>query len=316
MLFDSHAHINNDTFTEEEREALIADIGASDLSYVMDIGFDLPSSEQAVKDAQRLPWCYAAVGVHPHDAKTMDEDVLERIRALAGEKKVQAIGEIGLDFYYNKSETEAQRYWFRRQVQLANELKMPIVIHSREADQETMDILKEEGAFSDERASWFPRRPGPAHQSGRGVHAASSNCDTVQAGDASNREAEAGKTLFNCDAVDAGGEKDCRVLLHCFSGSRELAEQYVKLGATISIAGPVTYKNNRKTTEVVGAIPIEYLLVETDSPYLTPEPFRGRKNKPPYVEYTARRVAIIKGMEYEEVCRRTLENAKRFFGLE
>ena len=274
MLFDSHAHINNDTFTEEEREALIADIEASDLSYVMDIGFDLPSSEQAVKDAQRLTWCYAAVGVHPHDAKTMDEDVLRRIKELAGEEKVQAIGEIGLDFYYNKSEAEDQRYWFRRQIQLANELKMPIVIHSREADQETMDILKEEGAFSDERASWFPKRPG------------------------------------------AAGEKDCRVLLHCFSGSRELAEQYVKLGATISIAGPVTYKNNRKTTEVVGAIPIEYLLVETDSPYLTPEPFRGRKNKPPYVEHTARRVALIKGMEYEDVCRRTLENAKRFFGIE
>lgn len=294
MLFDSHAHINNDTFTEEEREALIADIEASDLSYVMDIGFDLPSSEQAVKDAQRLPWCYAAVGVHPHDAKTMDEDILSRIRELAGEEKVQAIGEIGLDFYYNKSEAEDQRYWFRRQIQLANELKMPIVIHSREADQETMDILKEEGAFSDERASWFPRRPGSTQQSLEGSHFASPNCDTKEA------------TV----------EKDCRVLLHCFSGSRELAEQYVKLGATISIAGPVTYKNNRKTTEVVGAIPIEYLLVETDSPYLTPEPFRGRKNKPPYVEHTARRVALIKGMEYEEVCRCTLENAKRFFGIE
>ena len=294
MLFDSHAHINNDTFTEEEREALIADIEASDLSYVMDIGFDLPSSEQAVKDAQRLPWCYAAVGVHPHDAKTMDEDILSRIRELAGEKKVQAIGEIGLDFYYNKSEAEDQRYWFRRQIQLANELKMPIVIHSREADQETMDILKEEGAFSDERASWFPRRPGTVRQSSEGSHSASPNCDAER---------------------PAGG-KDCRVLLHCFSGSRELAEQYVKLGATISIAGPVTYKNNRKTTEVVGAIPIEYLLVETDSPYLTPEPFRGRKNKPPYVEHTARRVALIKGMEYEEVCRCTLENAKRFFGIE
>lgn len=299
MLFDSHAHINNDTFTEEEREALIADIEASDLSYVMDIGFDLPSSEQAVKDAQRLTWCYAAVGVHPHDTKTMDEDVLCRIKELAGEEKVQAIGEIGLDFYYNKSEAEDQRYWFRRQIQLANELKMPIVIHSREADQETMDILKEEGAFSDERASWFPRRPGPT---GNASH------ETVQT--------SPDNASPNYDATEATTEKDCRVLLHCFSGSRELAEQYVKLGATISIAGPVTYKNNRKTTEVVAAIPIEYLLVETDSPYLTPEPFRGRKNKPPYVEHTARRVALIKGMEYEEVCRRTLENAKRFFGVE
>ena len=287
MLFDSHAHINNDTFTEEEREALIADIEASDLSYVMDIGFDLASSEQAVKDARRLPWCYGAVGVHPHDAKTMNEDVLQRIKELAGEEKVKAIGEIGLDFYYNRSEAEDQRYWFRRQIRLANELKMPIVIHSRQADQETMDILKEEGAFSDERAGWFPRRPG--------------QCGTASP---------------DCDAAKAADEKDCRVLLHCFSGSRQLAEQYVKLGATISIAGPVTYKNNRKTTEVVAGIPIEYLLVETDSPYLTPEPFRGRPNKPPYVEHTARRVALIKEMEYDEVCRITLENAKRFFGIE
>ena len=275
-LFDSHTHINNDTYTEEEREQLIADIEASDVAYVMDIGFDLPSSEQAVRDAARLPWCYAAVGVHPHDTKTMDEDIYARIRQLAGQPKVQAIGEIGLDFYYNHSDAEDQRYWFRRQIRLANELHMPIAIHSREADQETMDILKEEGAFSEERCSWFPQRPGR----------------------------------------DGKLEKDARVLLHCYSGSRELALQYVKLGATLSIAGPVTYKNNRKTSEVVSAIPIEYLLVETDAPYLTPEPYRGKKNKSPYVEYTARRVALLKELPYEEVARRTLENAKRFYGIE
>ena len=275
-LFDSHTHINNDTYTEEEREQLIADIEASDVAYVMDIGFDLPSSEQAVRDAARLPWCYAAVGVHPHDTKTMDEDIYARIRQLAGQPKVQAIGEIGLDFYYDHSDAKDQRYWFRRQIRLANELHMPIAIHSREADQETMDILKEEGAFSEERCSWFPQRPGR----------------------------------------DGKLEKDARVLLHCYSGSRELALQYVKLGATLSIAGPVTYKNNRKTSEVVSAIPIEYLLVETDAPYLTPEPYRGKKNKSPYVEYTARRVALLKDLPYEEVARRTLENAKRFYGIE
>ncbi len=275
MLFDSHAHLNNDTYTDEQREALIREIEASDLSYVMDVGFDLESSLRAVKHAAALPWCYAVVGVHPHDAKTMDEDVLTFIKGLSQKDKVQAIGEIGLDFHYNHSDQPTQEYWFRRQIQLANELKMPIVIHSREADQKTLDILKEEGAFSDERCSWFPKR------------------------------------------VGAGGvlEKDARVLLHCFSGSRELGQQYVKLGATLSVAGPVTYKNNRKTTEVVEAIPIEYLLVETDSPYLTPVPFRGKKNKPPYVEHTARRVAVIKGMDYEEVCKKTLENAKVFFDI-
>ena len=275
ILFDSHAHLNNDTFSEEERESLINDIEASDVAYMMDVGFDLPSSLQAVKDAQRLSWCYGAVGVHPHDTKTMDEEMLLLIESLAQKEKIQAIGEIGLDFHYNHSEAEEQRYWFRRQIQLANKLRMPIIIHSREADQETMDILKEEGAFRDERCGWFPKRKGP-------------------------------------DGIET---KDARVLLHCFSGSRELAEQYIKLGATISIAGPVTYKNNRKTTEVVGAVPLEYLLVETDSPYLTPEPHRGKKNKPPYVEYTARRVAAIKEIPYEEVARRTLENAKAFFNI-
>ena len=275
MLFDSHAHINNDTFTDAKREALIKDIEASDLSYVMDIGFDLESSFRAVKHAARFPWCYAVVGVHPHDAKTLDEEVLAMVKGLAKKDKVQAIGEIGLDFHYNHSDEKTQQYWFRRQVQLANELKMPIVIHSREADQKTLDILKEEGAFSKERCSWFPERKG----------------------------------------AEGILEKDARILLHCFSGSCELAQQYVKLGATLSVAGPVTYKNNRKTAEVVQTIPIEYLLIETDSPYLTPEPFRGRPNKPPYVEYTARRVALLKDMSYEEVAMHTLKNAKVFFDI-
>lgn len=149
-------------------------------------------------------------------------------------------------------------------------MRMPIVIHSRDADKKTMDILKEEGAFSEERCGWFPAR---------------------------------------------GGAGDARVLLHCFSGSRELGREYVKLGATLSIAGPITYKNNRKTVEMAEDIPIEYLLVETDSPYLTPVPFRGRPNKPPYVEHTVRRLALIKGLTYEEAARRTMENAKVFFDI-
>jgi len=276
MLFDSHTHLNNENMTDQLRDQQAAEIDASDVSYVMDVGFDLGSSMQAIADAAKYPWCYAADGVHPHDAKTLDEDVLTLIKGLTKKPKVQAIGEIGLDFYYDHSDRDVQRYWFRRQIQLANELKMPIAIHSREADQETMDILKEEGAFSAERASWFPKRKGPN-----------------------------GEML-----------PDCRVLLHCFSGSRELAQQYVKLGATISIAGPVTFKNNRKTREVVEALPIEFLLVETDAPYLTPEPFRGKKNKVPYVEYTARKVAEIKGMEYEDVARITCQNAKVFYGIE
>ncbi len=275
MLFDSHTHLNNEGFTEEQRRALMEEIEASDVSYVMDVGFDLESSQLAVKHAGENPWCYAAVGYHPHDTKDMDDMVLELIRGLAKKDKVQAIGEIGLDFFYDHSDRETQRYWFRRQIQLANELKMPIAIHSRDADQETLDILKEEGAFSKERQSWFPKRKGP------------------------------------------GGEElpDSRVLLHCFSGSKELAKQYIKLGATLSICGPVTFKNNRRTQDVVREIPIEFLLVETDAPYLTPEPFRGKKNKSPYVEYTARKVAELKGISYEEAARITCENAKAFYGI-
>ncbi len=426
ILFDSHTHINNDGYSEEERAQLIAAIEDSEVAYVMDVGFDLPSSERAVSDAALLPWCYAAVGVHPHDTKTMTEEIYEKIRRLAGQPKVQAIGEIGLDFYYNHSDAEDQRYWFRRQIRLANELHMPIVIHAREADQETMDILKEEGAFSEERCGWFPPRPGTgigrkagaqttqkASRAGEGGQAEACEagraeacdctradlgatrteaCDCTRADlDAMRAEAceAAAKTnarkgteasragegrraeACDCTIADLGAtrgevcdctradldamraeaceaaaktnarkgteasragegrraeacdctenccmEKDARVLLHCFSGSREMAEQYVKLGATISIAGPVTYKNNRKTSEVVSAIPIEYLLVETDAPYLTPEPHRGKKNQSPYVAYTARRVALLKGISYEEAARRTLENAKRFYGID
>ncbi len=276
MLFDSHAHINNDTYTQEEREALIKEIEASDLSYVMDIGFDIKSSRKAAEHSNKLPWCYGAVGVHPHDAKTMNKEIFNEIEKLAGNEKIKAIGEIGLDFHYDRSERDVQEYWFRRQIQLANKLRMPIVIHSRDADQKTMDILKEEGAFSEERKSWFPERQG---------------------------------------AEPEKKEKDARVLLHCFSGSKELGKEYVKLGATLSVAGPVTYKNNHKTVQMVEAIPIEYLLVETDSPYLTPVPFRGKQNKPIYVEHTARRIAIIKNLSYEEVAMRTMENAKVFFGI-
>lgn len=347
ILFDSHTHINNDGYSEEERAQLIAAIEDSEVAYVMDVGFDLPSSERAVSDAALLPWCYAAVGVHPHDTKTMTEEIYEKIRRLAGKPKVQAIGEIGLDFYYNHSDAEDQRYWFRRQIRLANELHMPIVIHAREADQETMDILKEEGAFSEERCGWFPPRPGTgigrkagaqttqkASRAGEGGQAEACDCTIADLGATRGEACEAaaktnarkgteasrageGRQAEACDCTEnCCMEKDARVLLHCFSGSRELAEQYVKLGATISIAGPVTYKNNRKTSEVVSAIPIEYLLVETDAPYLTPEPHRGKKNQSPYVAYTARRVALLKGISYEEAARRTLENAKRFYGID
>ena len=271
-LFDSHTHINDKYFNKgNNRRELIREIEKSDIAYAMDIGCDLESSVMAVDHAKAYPWCYAVVGYHPHEAKDMGDMELMMIKSLAKKDKVQAIGEIGLDFHYNHSDPDVQRECFRKQIRLANELKMPIVIHSREADQECMDILREEGAFSEERKSWFPKRP--------------------------------------------DGSGDARVLLHCFSGSKEIGEQYVRQGATLSIAGPVTYKNNRKTPAVVEAIPLMHLLIETDAPWLTPEPMRGKKNKSPFVEFVARKVAEIKGISYEEVAEQTCENAKRFFNI-
>lgn len=276
MFFDSHGHLNYERFSREKRSALAEEIEKSGkITYLCDVGFDLKSSMQAVEDAAKYSWCYAAVGVHPHDTDDMNDEVLDGIKELAAKEKVVAIGEIGLDFHYDFSNRENQRLWFRRQIQLANELHMPIIIHSREADQETMTILEEEGAFSDARKNYFlPRKD--------------------QKGDL---------------------EPHCGVLLHCYSGSAELAREYVKKGATISICGPVTFKNNKKTVQVVKEIPLEYLLIETDTPYLTPEPFRGKENRPYYVEYTARRIAEIKECSLETVAEKTLENATRFFQI-
>ena len=272
MLFDSHTHINNETYDDNSRRDLIKAIEASKVSYAVDIGFDLESSMMAVSHAKNYSWCYAAVGFHPHNAKVMEETALIMLKGLAKKPKVKAIGEIGLDYYRSHSDQDVQQYWFRRQLQVALELEMPVVIHDRDANDDVMRILKEEGIFSKNRTDKFPRH--------------------------------------------SDGLPDARLLMHCFSGSRELAEQYVKLGATLSVAGPVTYKNARKNVEVVEAVPIEHLLIETDAPYLTPEPFRGKPNQSPYVEFTARKVAEIKGLTYEETAQITCENAKRFFNIE
>jgi len=228
----------------------------SAVSYVVDVGFDIGSSRQAIADAAAREWCYAAVGMHPHDAKYLTDDSLETLKELAGAQKVVAYGEIGLDFYRDYSPRDKQRDAFITQLRLAFETGLPIIIHDRESAGETIRILKEEGAFS-----------------------------------------------------------KARVLLHCFSGSAEQAIEYIGLGATISIAGPVTYKSNKKTVRVVAEAPLEHLLIETDTPFLTPEPMRGQRNEPVNVEYVARKIAEIKGISYEEVAEATLINAKRFYGI-
>ena len=282
LLFDSHAHINYERYTDEERVVLMDSIEASPVAYVVDVGFGMESSRQAIEDANARPWCYAAVGVHPHDADVFNGDCIRELKELLQEPKVVALGEIGLDFYRDYSSRDSQRKTFRDQLRLALESGMPIVIHDRESGGETLKILKEEGAFSNERKSAF--RPNP---------------DT--------------------------GISDARVLMHCFAGSAEQVWEYIELGCTISIAGPVTYKNNKKTVRVVECcendpefkcLPLSHLLIETDAPYLTPEPFRGKPNVSPYVEYVARKIAELRNISYEEVAIATCENAKRFFEID
>ena len=275
MLFDAHTHLNFEKYTEEERRTLASEIEKSELAFVIDVADNVSSAEQALKDADDYAWCYAVVGIHPSSASVYTDEDIERIRELASHPKAVAIGEIGLDYYYGTDDREQQQELFRKQIRLANELRMPIMIHSRDAHQLTMDILKEEGAFSEERKSWFTERP----------------------------------------SAMGGTEPDARVQLHCYSGSAELAAEYVKLGAAISLGGPITFKNGKKAAEVAARIPIEYLLSETDAPYLAPEPFRGRPNKSPYIEHVVRRMSMLKGLSYEETARILTENGKRFFNI-
>ncbi len=276
MLFDSHAHINNDGFKTQDRARIINEIEVSNVSHVMDVGFDITSSQLAIKHASIYDWCYAAVGIHPSCTKTFTQAQFEILKGLLSQKKVKALGEIGLDYHYDNTDKKKQQFWFREQIRLANELKMPIVIHERDCHDDLYRILKEEGAFSKERAGFFPPR----------------------------------------EDENGNEERDVRILFHCFSGSTEVAREYIKEGSTLSIAGPVTYKNNVKTVRVVKDIPLEYLLIETDMPYLTPVPFRGKQNNCPNVEYVARKIAEIKNIEYEKVAKKTSENAKRFFDID
>lgn len=270
ILFDAHTHLNFEDYSEQEREMLAMEIGDSALRYIIDAGDSLSSSIRGLANAHRYSFCYAAVGIHPEHAKDATDEMLMRIAELAKDEKCVAIGEIGLDFHYGKEYKEEQIELFRKQINLALEMNLPIMIHSRDADKLTMDILKEEGAFDRKRTDGFGM---------------------------------------------VGSYPDARVQLHCYSGSVELAMEYVRLGATISIGGPVTFKNGKKAALVVRNVPIERLLSETDSPFLTPEPFRGKKNKSQYVEHVVRRMAVLKGIEYEVAAKALLMNGIRFFGI-
>lgn len=254
MLIDSHAHLDEDRF-DKDRDELIKSLNENGISMVINPGADLPSSIKSVKLSEQYDNIYAAVGVHPHSADEMDEGTIEVLKAFGNRKKVVAIGEIGLDFYYDNSPRDIQRKWFKRQMELAKELNLPIIVHSREADQETFDMIK------------------------------------------------------------AQSDGNLTGVIHCYSGSVELMKEYIKLGYYISLGGPVTFKNAKTPKEVAKAVPLDRLLVETDSPYLTPEPYRGKRNEPLYVRHVAAMIAELREMTIEEIARATSENTKRLFNL-
>ena len=252
MYFDTHTHLDDDKF-REDREAVIAKVRESGVELAVNVGSGIEESESSIALAERYDFIYAAVGVHPGNTGTMTDEDLEKIKQMASHKKVVAIGEIGLDYYYDEPERDVQKIWFRKQLELAKELNMPYIIHDREAHADTLDIIREVGYT-------------------KGV-------------------------------------------MHCYSGSVEMAKVLLKMGFYISIAGQVTFKNAPKLQEVAKFVPVENLLIETDSPYLTPVPFRGKRNDSSNVAYTCAKIAELKGMDAKEVAKITLENGKKFYGI-
>ena len=252
MYFDSHSHMDDRRF-DGDREEIINDLKNHGVGLLMNVGCDLPSSERSVALAERYPFVYAAVGSHPDDADHVNGKLLDRYRSLAMHEKVRAIGEIGLDYHYEDVPRAQQVIAFEQQLELAEALKLPVIVHEREAHGDAMEIVKR-------------------HPEVRGV-------------------------------------------FHCFSGSKELALWLVERGWYIGFTGVVTFKNARRAVEAVQALPLERILIETDCPYMAPEPYRGRRNDSRYVPLVAARIAELKGISPEEAGSITTENAKRLFAI-
>jgi TatD DNase family protein len=254
MLFDTHAHLNDEQFNED-RDEVVLRAKENGVARIVNVGFNRQTIPTSLALAEKYDFIYTAVGWHPQDAKDMREDDLDWLRELSRHEKVVAIGEIGLDYYWDTSPRDVQQAVFRKQIQLARELQLPIIIHDRDAHQDIVDILREE------------------------------------------------------KADEVGG------IMHCFSGSLEMAKECLAMNFYISFGGPVTFKNAKKPKEIAKEIPLDRLLIETDCPYLTPEPYRGKRNETGYVRYVAETIAGLRGMESQELARVTFENAKRVFRM-
>ncbi len=254
MLIDSHAHLEMPEF-EKDLDEVLQRAKDSGIEYIFTVGTEKRDWKRAMEIAQTHAAVYAILGVHPHNAKEIDDSTYPILKQLCQHEKVKAYGEIGLDFFRNRSPREVQLKRFREQIALAKELKLPIVVHDREAHQETLDILKTEKGWEN------------------------------------------------------GG------IIHCFSGDEKMAKACIEMGFYISIPGSITYKTAGPFHEIVKRLPLDSILIETDAPFLTPVPFRGKRNEPSFVRYTAEKVAEIKGVSFEKVAHATTENARRVFKL-
>lgn len=252
-LFDSHAHYNDEKF-EQDREELLKEIYNSGVTKLVNAGYSLESSKTAIEIANSHEFIYATVGISPNDIEGFKKEDLNEITKLAQNKKVVAIGEIGLDYYWNKENKDLQKEVFVSQIEIANKLNLPIVIHTREAIYDTLEILK------------------------------NNNCNK--------------KGIF-----------------HCCPFNVDLVREGLKLGFYISFAGPTTFKNSKNANEIINMVPLSKMLIETDSPYLSPEPLRGRRNDSRNVKYIAQKIAKVKQISEEEVAKATYENAKRIFEI-
>lgn len=253
-LFDSHCHLDDEKF-DDDRDQVINGLPAQDLAYCLTVGSDLASSRRSLDLAQKYSFIFAGAGVHPHEAVKASADYLEELEILLDQNKVVALGEIGLDYYYDFSPRDLQRKLLEEQLDLAYQKKLPVVLHVREAHGDMIDILR--------------MRVGSLPQG----------------------------------------------VLHCFSGSAQSALEYVKLGFYISFAGPITFKNAGKLLLAAQAVPLERLLIETDSPYLSPVPDRGKRNDPAKVKYVCQRLASLRSMETEEMAEITFNNAVKLFRI-
>lgn len=254
MIFETHAHYDDDRFNED-RDELLRRLPEEGVGVVINSGASVESTRDTIALARDYSFIYAAVGVHPSEIEELEDDFIQWMREQTSWEKTVAIGEIGLDYYWDKEPEvqEKQRYWFGRQIELARETGLPIIVHSRDAAADTMQVMKEHHA---------EEIPG---------------------------------------------------VIHCYSYSKEMALEFIKMGYYIGVGGVVTFKNAKKLKETVEAIPLERILLETDCPYMAPEPHRGKRNSSLYLPYVVEKIAEIKGVSKEEVERVTEANARALF---